>query len=271
MKKIIIASNKYSFCLEGYQKLADKYWGEDQDFTILAFKTPSVKLAENYSLKLLGPGLDDNTSWCDALLPYFKSIHDDFFFLCFEDHFLVSHVNVTLMSEAEKIMTTDKNISKVRLLPEYRGYNTVEREYNNNFNILDSNANPNNISAPGNRCSFASLRPSIWRRSTFMDMLSCRNTHTLPHRVNTPHDFERVNKADTNHSAKKFLIPKGTYPLYPDLDAFRSGAFHALAMSHGPISGWWGPGNDSFTLRDEDQAIFIEARNSHRILTNDNL
>lgn len=246
LKKIIITSNKYSFCLDGYQKLANKYWGRDEDFTILAFQDPQAKLAKNYSLSMLGPGFKDSTSWSSALLPYFESLHDDFFFLCFEDHFLVSHVNTILMNEAEQIMAADESISKVRLLPEYKGYNIIEGEYASNFKILDANRCHNN------KVSFSSLRPSIWRRSTFVNMLSS-------HRIDTPHDFERVNIKNAIHCSGKFLVPKGTFPLYPDLDVFRSGKPHDKIMMRGPVSGWWGKGNDSFVLSDEDKAVFMEA------------
>lgn len=253
MKKIIIASNKYLFCLDGYQKLASKYWCESEGFTVLALKDPQVKLPKNYSLNILGPGFDDSTPWPATLLPYFRSISDDFFFLCFEDHFLVSNVNTALMNEAKQIMTTDKSISKVRLLPEYRGRNIPEEEeYSSNFKILNENR------CYHNKSSFASLRPSIWRTSTFIDMLSSDD------RIKTPHDFEEINIEDTNIYNRKFLIPKGTYPLYPDLDAFRSGKFHNKVMTQGPIADWWGKGNDAFTLNDEDKAIFIEARDLHR-------
>jgi len=257
MKKFIITSNKYSFCLDGYQKLANKYWGENEDFTVLAFKDPKVKLAKNYSLNILGPGFDDSTPWSAALLPYFKSLNDDFFFLCFEDHFLVSHVNTDLINEAKQIMTTDESISKVRLLPEYRGRNIIEKEYNTSFKVLDESRCHNN------KESFASLRPSIWRRSTFIDMLSTPYL-SHPYQIDTPHDFERANIAATSHRNGRFLVPKGTYPLYPDLDAFRSGKFHDKVMTEGPITGWWGKGNDAFILNDEDKAIFIEARDLHK-------
>lgn len=246
LKKIIITSNKYSFCLVGYQKLANKYWGENEDFTILAFQDPQSKLAKNYLLNILGPGFKDSTSWSTALLPYFESLQDDFFFLCFEDHFLVSHVNTALMNEAEQIMAADESICKVRLLPEYMGYNIIEGEYNSNFKILDSNRCYNN------KVSFASLRPSIWRRSTFVNMLSSQ-------RIGTPHDFERVSVENASFYTRKFLVPKGTHPLYPDLDAFRAGKPHDKVMTQGPISGWWGVGNDSFILNDEDKAVFMEA------------
>ena len=115
MKKIIVTSNKYSFCLEGYQKLSSKYWGEDQLFTVLAFRDPEVKLNYNYSLEILGPNVNDETPWCDALLPYFRNLSDDFFFLCFEDHFLVSDVDIERMNRAEEIMHFDDNISKIRM------------------------------------------------------------------------------------------------------------------------------------------------------------
>lgn len=249
MKKIIITSNKYSFCLDGYQKLSDKYWGKDQLFTVLALKEPDVALGCNFSLEILGNDLNDSSPWSEAILPYFKKLREDFFFLCFEDHFLVSQVDISRMNDAEEIMNYDDTVSKIRMLPGYKEWNVVGGEYNSQFNFF-------NTSEGKNKSSFVSLRPAIWRKSAFIEML----TAGLQNRkICTPHDFEIINENYGSFSGK-LLMPKGTRPIYPDLDAFRYGDFHHKAMKDGPISEWWGPGNDSFVLSNEDKSVFIEAK-----------
>lgn len=247
MKKIIIVSDKYSFCLEGYQALANKHWPDSGKFNVVGFSNPGCTLQDNYEFESLGPLMSDSTPWAQALLPYFKSIKEEFFFLCFEDHFLVSEVNQRLMKRSEEIMRCDESISKIRLLPvRGNGYNVVRGEYDEDFYIL-------NPYGGKNKESFSSLRPSIWRTSTFIDMLSTGH-------IVTPHNFESRNMSRANSHRGFMLMPKGTRPLYPDLDAFRRGDFHHISLSNQPISGWWGAGSDSFVVSQDDKKVFEKAR-----------
>jgi len=97
MKKIIITSDKYSFCLGGLQKQMNKYWEEDNlEFTVLGFSRPRTILQDNFKFVSAGAGITDGTPWRDALNPFFKTIDDDYFFLAFEDHYLIDDVNMSL-------------------------------------------------------------------------------------------------------------------------------------------------------------------------------
>ena len=68
MKKFVITSDKYSFCLGGLQRLIKKYWKEDNlEITILGFNTPNVELLEGFSFQSLGDNLNDSTPWKDEI------------------------------------------------------------------------------------------------------------------------------------------------------------------------------------------------------------
>ncbi len=218
MKKILITSDKYSFCLDGYQKLLNRHWKEDGvEFTVLGFAEPRATLQENFTFQSFGGEFNDASPWVDALMTYFPNLKEDYFFLCFEDHYLIGDVNVKMLKHAEKIMQEDKSIGKVRLLPHYQCDNKIGGEYDDHFNFYIGRENI---------VSTTSLRPSIWRKDYFIQLL------TNPSRVMNPGEFEDKNQAmflaDT-----KMLIPKGPDPLYPDIDAFRKGSINQVP-SRGP-------------------------------------
>jgi hypothetical protein len=204
MKKYIITSNKYSFCLDGLQKQMDKYWPSNE-FTILGFKKPKVKLNKNFNFELLGSNLSDNTPWYKAITPYFEKINEEHFFLAFEDHFLIDFVNVNLFNEGADIIKKDKTIGKIRLLPKYNKIDSKIIDYNENF-----------YESIQKKASYTttSLRPSIWRKSLFNKLLKNQS-------IKTPHQFETANINGVFN--ERILLPKGNYPIFPDLDAMRQG------------------------------------------------
>ena len=60
MRKIIVTSDKYSFCLEGLQTQMMKYWKEkDLEFTIMGFNPPQAKLLPNFKFTPAGVGIND--------------------------------------------------------------------------------------------------------------------------------------------------------------------------------------------------------------------
>ena len=159
MRKLIITSNKYSFCLEGFQQQANKYWA-DNEFTILGFRKPNVELRDNFTYETLGDTFSDNTVWRDALNPYFQNMDDDYFFLAFEDHFLVDNVNIEDFNRAEEILKNDSSVGKVRLLPKYNFTDSIRVNYNNLEDYDEVFYKAPNVAGIHMQ---SSLRPSIWR------------------------------------------------------------------------------------------------------------
>ena len=240
MKKFIITSDKYSFCLDGFQKLQKKYW-DNNNFTILGFKKPNLNLNSNYEFISFGETFDDKSDWVDFLVPFFENIEDDFFFLCFEDHFLIEPVNLDFMDEAERIMIQDNRVGKIRMHPPYTTGMVLEK-YDENF--YTSPTGPHSYIA-------TSLRPAIWRKSLFLKLL----THTY-NKIKTPHDFESFN--DVLQIDTTVLVPKLKKPIYPDLDAMRKGNLNPLCSNVGVVD------MDYYflNLTEEDYKIFQYIKNT---------
>lgn len=225
MKRIILTSDKYSFCLKGYQTLLERHWKDPEaEFTILGFKEPDCELNDNVVFESFGNGLNDASSWQDTIKAYVENLEEDYFFLAFEDHFLVDDVNLELFAKADEIMKNDDTVGKVRLLPKYKyhdnrkPFNTLP-DYDEDFHIGPT--------AP-NTFALTSLRPSIWRKSLFLRL--CNN----PSGVKNPHHFEKMNNG-INFSDEKVILPKGSYPIYPDIDAMRHGRPNPQASRAGTV------------------------------------
>lgn len=211
MKKLILTSNKYSFCIEGHQILLARHWkDENAQFTVIGFDRPKVELNGNVEFQCLGEGFNDRTPWRDALSPFIQSLEDDYFLLVFEDHLLVNDVNLQLMNEVQTIMETDPSVGKIRMAPAYRDLQNPAPidlpDYNENF-----------YRGPTTPHSYlpTSLRPAVWRKELFLRLLH------HPTGIKTPHDFERFN--DQEHIDTVVLLPKGESTIYPEIDAMRFG------------------------------------------------
>lgn len=243
MKKILITSDKYSFCLDGYQKLLNRHWQEEGlEFAVLGFAHPNANLQHNFTFESFGSQYSDASPWVNALGEYFTNLNDDYFFLCFEDHYLIGDVDVNLLNHGASIMKKDPSIGKVRLLPRY-SYNIIAHEYDEYFDAY---------AAKDNIVSATSLRPSIWRKSYFMQLLN------NPTKIMNPSEFEDKNQAvflgDTT-----MLMAKGPVPIYPDIDAFRKGS-----LNRPPLEG---PGEidmHEYKLFIDQQDVNVFIENAHR-------
>jgi hypothetical protein len=247
MKKIIVTSDKYSFCLDGLQTQMTKYWKEDDlEFTVLGFNQPRATLGDNYKFVQAGKGFSDRTPWREALNPFFRTLDEDYFFLAFEDHYLIDDVNMDLLNKAITIMENDSNVGKVRLLPKYKFRANDPR---NLFNDLESYDDDFYV-APKVHGIYvhSSLRPSIWRKDFFLKQLN------NPRGVTNPHNFETIN--NSNVFTEIVILPKQEYPIYPDIDAMRMGKPNVVVMTHGhkPMDYY------DLTLKEEDLGVFSEVK-----------
>ena len=243
MKKLILTSDKYLFCIEAHQALLKRHWkGKNDGFTLIGFSEPKVTLNDKIKYENLGKGFNDTTPWSDALGPFISSLKEDYFLLVFEDHFLVGDVNLALFNKVEEIMENDKSIGKVRMAPAYRDLQNPKPialpSYDENFYVGPT--------APHSYLA-TSLRPAVWRKELFLRLLN------NPKGVKTPQDFEVFN--DQLHIGTTVLLPKGESTIYPEIDAMRFGKPNPLgdkASDKVNMGYYW------TSLNKEDARIFAD-------------
>lgn len=204
MNYYIVTSDKYNFLVEGYIKLFNIHWSEDVHVNVLGFKKPDIEFPDNFSFISMGKQ-SSFVSWSEPLIKFFDNSDlndDDYFFMSFEDHFLVEDVKEKLFNEVVEYMENDKNIDKVYLLKHNK---KIESHYKGNFY---------NVSDHPHCCVTTSLLPCIWRKSFFMRLLK--------NDVATPWEFEeKHNPLQLNCSV---LISKSV--ILPVVDAMRQKTFN---------------------------------------------
>ena len=90
MKIYVTSSNQYSFLLEPYSILFNRYW-PGQSVEVLGFDESLVPpLPENF--KFVSLGNQNSGSWSDMLIPFFNSID------LFSSSFLLSITGKVLLS-----------------------------------------------------------------------------------------------------------------------------------------------------------------------------
>lgn len=204
----IITSDNYSFLLEGYIELWNRHWNDPSiNIVVLGFDIPNLDFPKNIKFHSMGVQ-SETSSWSEPLISYFESVDDDYFFMSFEDHYLVADVDTELLNEAESYISSSGEIDKVYSFPD------VEIDaglYKGNFNL---SADQSGALLPN------SLMPGFWKRDFFMRILK----ETTP---KTPHEFEGKNN--------RTLGCKTIYPrdrvLYSSLDAMRKGKFDTKVLS----------------------------------------
>ena len=94
MKILVATSDNYSFLVEPYYNLFNKYW-PGQEIVFLGFDESKVPpLPENCSFHSLGKQADFGTLWTDPLIPYIESLDDEYFVFTVEDVMLMEPVDL---------------------------------------------------------------------------------------------------------------------------------------------------------------------------------
>jgi len=204
----IITSDGYSFLIEGYIKLFKKYWGETTEQNIVVgFETPSVLFPQNFKFHSLG-SQNEFSSWTEPLIRFFEKIEDEYFLLCFEDHYLLKEVHKDRLEEGIGYMR-EGNVDKLYLQPDYG--HRITRHYKGNWFVSDTR--------PG-ALTTTSLLPCIWKREYLLKLLHLAHSKGCP----TAHHFEIIN----NHYSfdENIILLTKDVTIYANLDAVRKGAFN---------------------------------------------
>ena len=179
MKVYIVACNKYTHVCPINVYFLNKYW-PNQDITILGYeKVKELKnLPSNVNVVCLGEEKKYGKSWTDALIPYFKSVPEDYFTLMVEDSILMKEMdlehieileNQIRLGRAQKAMIS----GGLPLLPTSVSFDEEGRS----FKVFNQGISYR-----------TSLHPAIWKKDYFLRYLRPDMTCW---------DFEMVN----NHEA----------------------------------------------------------------------
>ena len=168
MKVLIATSNNYSFLIEPYYTLFNKYF-PGQELVFLGFdKGPESDLPENCSFVSLGKQSDFGSIWTDPLIPYIDSLEDEYFIFTVEDVMLLDHVDIKKFKILEDEIKNnraskailDSHLNKYSEPYQFTTWESMWDDSKNNLRLLHQNAPYR-----------TTLHPSIWRKEYFRKYL----------------------------------------------------------------------------------------------------
>lgn len=241
MKKVIITSEKYAFCLPTLYKTYRKYWKNHGQFDVLGWNIEHIKMPKDFNYVPAPAGTTDGTDWADAIVDYISSIKEKFFFLSFEDHFLINDVCNKRLDRAVQIMEQDSSVKKIRLLRE----GIPDKHYCEDFSMVPK--------VPGT-FEFCSLQPCLWDKEFFLKLLTCLRPTPTPGHFETRNLFTFFNE--------NVLTPRDMPPVFPFADAFRHSkpTYDPNKKHFGPDDNTSFPGkkHSKGSLKEEDIHFFQE-------------
>ena len=154
MKFYVPTCNKFAYILGAYAEMFNKYW-PDQEVVVLCYDTMNIpELPENFEIISLGRQEDFGIFWTDGLIPFFKSIDDEYFGMGMEDVFLVQPIDKPVLDKMLD-MVSSGYAAKAMLHAHLK------------CTPLDDDLSLIHPNAPYR----TSLHPSIWRRDYFLRYL----------------------------------------------------------------------------------------------------
>ena len=94
----VSTSDGHLHAIKPFQFLFNKFWGEDQNVTILGYRPPDIELNNNFKFVSLREEQGPVEEWAIDLRQFFESIDDEYFIYCMEDHFIMDPVDFDVLS-----------------------------------------------------------------------------------------------------------------------------------------------------------------------------
>ena len=128
---------------------------------VLGFDKPDIELQENFSFHSMG-NQDDGRGWCEPLIEFFESCTDDYFLMCFEDHYPIRPIKGEPRQRLIEGLgyLKEKRADKLYLMPDY--HDRAASYFEGNWWI--------SADAP-HALTTTSLLPSVWRREHLLKLL----------------------------------------------------------------------------------------------------
>jgi len=233
MKIYVTSSNQYSFLLEPYSILFNRYW-PGQSVEVLGFDESLVPpLPENF--KFISLGNQNSGSWSDMLIPFFNSIDDKYFTLLLDDVVLMEYVDL------EKIEFLENEFKSGQVQKAYLTCSQNGPGFKRNFDsfvykdsVLDTNflypeewppndpaglkfekkRTPRILEISQTADYRTTLHPAIWEKNYFLSFLKPGMS---------PWDFELANMPQSKKDGARIISIDQPNDLFESCNVFQSG------------------------------------------------
>ena len=198
MKMFVATSSQYSFLLEAFVTLYQKYW-PGQEVVFLGFdECQYAPLPDGFDFVSLGKQENFGSNWTDPLIPYIENLEDEYFGFTVEDVVLLNHIEqkkVDLLEGCVKAGAQKAHLD-----------NTIQNRsdpYQEGLLMMRQNASYR-----------TSLAPAIWRKEYFLKFLKPGYTAW---------DFELKNMGASYNDGALILTLDQEQDLYYNCNVFFKG------------------------------------------------
>ena len=216
MKIFVISSNKYTFLLQPYATLFNRYW-PDQDIIFLGYDKSLVgDLPSNCSFISMGEQSED---WSSPLIKVFSKLPEEYFLVTMEDMFLMDYVDgdhVRLLEDIVKAGNAQKSLLDTHLNDQasiYRaGAQDLRYVYPRDWLPHERIMLPSIMELSQDVPYRSTLHPAIWRKEYFMKCLRPGMTAW---------EFEVRNMSITGNDGERIIAPSSI--LFQSANVFSKG------------------------------------------------
>ena len=196
MRVLVSTCDKYAHLVPGFALCFNKYWGADQEVTVLGYNMPYT-LPDNF--KFVSLAQQELRPFTYHLRPYIEQVKEEYFTFIMEDHWLYRHVNKVALNELAYRVQHEAQKADLEGVLRHHG-------------ILPCTLAPDLVQADQNSWARTALQPSIWRKSYILKLLDAKGID--------PWEFE----AQANLRFDGALIVGYNYPVYCKPDS--NGVYH---------------------------------------------
>jgi hypothetical protein len=160
MRMFITTYDKSSYILKHFEWLADRYIPEWKDIVVLGYKVFPA-LSERFKTVSIG---EVQTTWARDYYNYFKSIDDEFVFMCMDDMLPASEIDWEVLNTTMGIMLLDETIGRYELGTGHSWHGMVNEIYADiDWSVYEYGADSQYM---------ISCMPAIWRREYLLKYLN---------------------------------------------------------------------------------------------------
>lgn len=164
LRVFVITCNKYSFALNGFSHLFNKYWSELQEVVVCGY-TPT-SLPSNFSFFQIAPKEYPSDQWTTGLKKVLESVDDTHLVIMLEDYWLCRGVNHQAVSTLYELCQLHPQILRMDL--------TDDRQYNGHaqdFEYVPHYGYNDIVWTPPDSPYQSSLQAGIWNRRLLLEVL----------------------------------------------------------------------------------------------------
>lgn len=102
MKIFVATCDRYDHLLKGFARQFNKYWGKDQQVTVLGFRRPPSPLPDNFAFHSMEPV--ETREWTTNLRLFFETVDEHHWLFLLDDYWLINPVDHQLVAKLEQLV-----------------------------------------------------------------------------------------------------------------------------------------------------------------------